>query len=127
MIEPPHPTGRSSARPRPPSPTTAEILDSVLILFGHSDLPDPEFNAYRKDLADIALAGRVIASHYAAPLPREIAHDSPLLVGPSEDAEVLRQLCAGEPFEMLDDSVGWAWGYAGSDRRVGYVKSEALQ
>ena len=27
---------------------------------------------------------------------------------------------------MLDDSVGWAWGYAGEDRRVGYVRSEAL-
>jgi hypothetical protein len=27
---------------------------------------------------------------------------------------------------MLDDSLGWAWGYAGKDRRVGYVASEAL-
>jgi hypothetical protein len=27
---------------------------------------------------------------------------------------------------MLDDSVGWAWGYAGRDRRVGYVRSEIL-
>jgi hypothetical protein len=27
---------------------------------------------------------------------------------------------------MLDDSVGWAWGYAGPERRVGYVTSEAL-
>jgi hypothetical protein len=27
---------------------------------------------------------------------------------------------------MLDDSLGWAWGYAGKDRRVGYVRSEAL-
>ena len=27
---------------------------------------------------------------------------------------------------MLDDSLGWAWGYAGEDRRVGYVRSETL-
>jgi hypothetical protein len=27
---------------------------------------------------------------------------------------------------LLDDSLGWAWGYAGEDRRVGYVPSEAL-
>ena len=27
---------------------------------------------------------------------------------------------------MLDESLGWAWGYAGSDQRVGYVPSEAL-
>jgi hypothetical protein len=27
---------------------------------------------------------------------------------------------------FLDDTRGWAWGYAGSDRRVGYVRAEAL-
>ena len=25
---------------------------------------------------------------------------------------------------MLDDSLGWAWGYAGDDKRVGYVASD---
>jgi hypothetical protein len=38
----------------------------------------------------------------------------------------LRELSPGEPFLLLDDSVGWAWGYAGEDRRVGYVRSEAV-
>jgi hypothetical protein len=32
----------------------------------------------------------------------------------------------GEPFLMLDDSMGWAWGYAGENQRVGYVRSEAV-
>jgi hypothetical protein len=27
---------------------------------------------------------------------------------------------------MLDDSLGWAWGYAGEEGRVGYVRSDAL-
>jgi hypothetical protein len=35
-------------------------------------------------------------------------------------------LDAGEPFALLDDSVGWAWGYAGKERRVGYVRTDAL-
>jgi hypothetical protein len=83
-------------------------------------------NAYRKDLADIALAGRVIASHYAEPLHRTIAQSAPLLASPSDDAEVLGELAAGDGFEMLDNSVGWAWGYAGLDRRVGYVRSEIV-
>ena len=26
---------------------------------------------------------------------------------------------------MLDDSLGWAWGYAGEERRVGYVAASA--
>jgi hypothetical protein len=78
-------------------------------------------------LADVALAGRVIASHYAEPLERRIIADAMLRVGPSDDAEPIRELISGEPFAMLDNSVGWAWGYAGADRRVGYVRSEAVE
>ena len=46
--------------------------------------------------------------------------------GPSDEAEALAKLKPGDPFSMLDNSLGWAWGYAGADRRVGYVRSEAL-
>jgi hypothetical protein len=45
---------------------------------------------------------------------------------PGDDAETLCSLAPNEPFAMLDDSLGWAWGYADSDRRVGYVRSETL-
>jgi hypothetical protein len=45
---------------------------------------------------------------------------------PSEGAAVVRELLPGDPFLMLDDSMGWAWGYAGEDKRVGYVRSEAV-
>jgi len=68
----------------------------------------------------------VIASHYAEPLPRVLAHATALRSAPSEDAEIIRELPAGDPFQVLDNSVGWAWGYAGADRRVGYVESDAL-
>jgi hypothetical protein len=68
----------------------------------------------------------VIASHYAEPLPRRIIAQTQLHAAPSKDSEILRQLESGEAFALLDDSVGWAWGYAGDDRRVGYVKSEAV-
>jgi Bacterial dipeptidyl-peptidase Sh3 domain len=77
-------------------------------------------------LADVALAGRVIASHYAEPLQRAIGVATSLRVGPAEDACVICDLQAGEPFDMLDDSLSWAWGYAGEDRRVGYIRSEAI-
>jgi hypothetical protein len=115
-------TGRSSAKPRP-TPTSADEF----ILSGPSDLPDPEYNAYRKDLADVALAARVIASHYAETLPRTIGAATALRSAPSDDAATLQDLAAGEPFALLDDSLGWAWGYAGTERRVGYVRSSALK
>ena len=90
-----------------------------------SNLPDPLTHAYRKDLADVALAGRVIASHYAEPLVRHLVAPAPLLAEPANDAEPVAQLGAGDELRMLDNSRGWAWGY-GPDGRVGYVTAEAV-
>ena len=42
------------------------------------------------------------------------------------DKQAIRDLAPGEAFRALDDSLGWAWGYAGKERRVGYVRSEAV-
>ena len=84
-------------------------------------------NAYRPDLADAALTGQVIASHYADPVNRVVAAVATLRASGSEDGEAIRELKSGEPFCMLDDTLGWAWGYAGEERRVGYVRSEALK
>jgi hypothetical protein len=111
--------GRSSDRR--PSLTNAEFA-----LSGPSNPPDPLRHAYRKDLADVALAGQVIASHYAEPLARALATAAELRSGPDEGSEVLAKLDAGAAFDLLDDSLGWAWGYAGEDRLVGYVRSEQL-
>jgi hypothetical protein len=68
----------------------------------------------------------VIASHYAEPVRRAVVRQAPLRERPADDAQAVRELVPGEPFAMLDDSVGWAWGYAGEERRVGYVRSAAL-
>ena len=69
----------------------------------------------------------MIASHYAEPVERVVSRDTELREAPSDDSESVRLLQPGEPFALLDDSLGWAWGYAGHDRRVGYVPSEALK
>jgi hypothetical protein len=115
----PRPTGQSSAQR---SHTSADSFS----LAGPSDLPDPSTHAYRKDLADVALAGRVIASHYAQPLERVIVAATQLRAAPSGDAEVIAELDSGERLMMLDNSRGWAWGYAGAGRTVGYVPAEAV-
>ena len=115
----PHPSGRSSA---PPTRTSAESFS----LSGPTELPDPATHAYRADLADVALAGRLIASHYAQPLQRTISVAAELRRTPASDGDVIGQLEPGDRFDLLDDSVGWAWGYAGADRLVGYVPSTAL-
>jgi hypothetical protein len=116
--EPPRPTGRSSGRRLSP---TAEFA-----LSGPSEHPDPATHAYRKDLADIALAGRVIASHYAEPLAKIITAAAVLRAQAGEDSSAVAELAPGDPFEMLDNSLGWAWGYGGPHRLVGYIHSDAL-
>ena len=68
----------------------------------------------------------MIASHYAEPLDRVLGRAATLRADPSDDCEALVELQPGDPFSMLDNSLGWAWGYAGKGRRVGYVRSEAL-
>jgi hypothetical protein len=112
--------GQSSDRQL--SPISAEFA-----LGGPSNPPDPATHAYRKDLADIALASRVIASHYAQPLAKILASATTLRARASGDSEAVRELEAGERFDMLDNSLGWAWGYAGNDRLVGYVPSNSLR
>ena len=68
----------------------------------------------------------MIASHYAEPVERRLLAAATLRTNPSPDAEAMEMLEGGTPFLMLDASLGWAWGYAGDHRRVGYVPSDAL-
>jgi hypothetical protein len=77
-------------------------------------------------LADVRLAQHVIASHYADPVERKVIAPTPLRAVAAADGEAIAELRPGDRFLLLDDSVGWAWGYAGDEMRVGYVESAAL-
>jgi hypothetical protein len=110
----------SSAERNRPSPVTDGFA-----LSGSSNLPDPATHAYRKDLADVGLAGWVIASHYAEPLARHLIASATLVAEPSAEAQPIAVLKIGDELRVLDISRGWAWGYA-SDGRVGYVIAEAV-
>ena len=80
----------------------------------------------RGDLADVRLADRVFAPHYAAPLPRTLMAPAELRVARPEDSEVLATLAAGDVFEMLELSAGLAWGVAPRAGLVGYIPEAAL-
>jgi hypothetical protein len=83
---------------------------------------DPEVHAYRRDLADIALAGQLFAPHYARPMMRAAGPSARAVFDrPSLDAQVVTTLEPGEDFALLEISGEWAWGYRRRDHRVGYV------
>jgi cell wall-associated NlpC family hydrolase len=84
-------------------------------------------HAVRKDIADISLASRIFAPHYAQPehaaciLPSE-----PIRSEPSHDGRAVSQLLHGEGFAVVDVAGEWAWGYSLHDCYVGYILQAAL-
>jgi cell wall-associated NlpC family hydrolase len=88
---------------------------------------DWRLNAFRPDLADQRLRGRVEAKAYAVGIPARISVPAaPLVRHPSADAPMDSQLLHGEPVLVFDRGDGWAWVQSQVDHYVGYVESEAL-
>lgn len=88
---------------------------------------EPRTHAIRKDIADIELAGRWIASHYARAMPRAVrAAHAMLRVAANQEAVAESQLLHGEGFAVLEISGGFAWGYCRHDHYVGFVEADAL-
>jgi len=49
-----------------------------------------------------------------------------LVALPSDDGATIATLSKGDDFALLDSIRGWAWGYAGPKRRVGYIRADAV-
>jgi hypothetical protein len=87
---------------------------------------DPRVDAVRRDLADVRLADRVFAPHYAAPMLRTLARPIELRATRTADGEVLAVLAAGDAFEVLELAGDNAWGVAPGIGLVGYLQADAL-
>ena len=87
---------------------------------------DPRTHAYRRDIADIALAGMLFAPHYAAPMLRTAIVSTMVRTAASHAAEAASQILPGEDFAVLDLVGGWAWGFSQHDHYVGYVAADVL-
>ena len=86
---------------------------------------DPRIEAVRGDLADVALAGKLFAPHYAQAVETVCARPfAPVCNKPG--GEQVSELLSGEAFMLLDVSGGWAWGWSALDHYVGYVEANAL-
>ena len=112
----------SRARNAESSSSTAERFR----LTGPSLILDSRIHAYRRDIADVALAGRIFAPHYARPLIRGCgSRAAPVLPSPGA-GEAITELLPGEDFAVLEYAGGLAWGYAEPGHVVGYVEAIAL-
>jgi cell wall-associated NlpC family hydrolase len=90
-------------------------------------LPDPRLNAFRPDLADAALRGRVEASRYVTGEQRQVtAPVLPVRREPRFDATLDTEALQGEIVTVFDESEGWAWAQLARDAYVGYMPSAGL-
>lgn len=88
---------------------------------------DLRLHAYRPDLADAALAGKVEAERFVAPRPMQVIE--PVITvhkSPRFDAMQLTQALFGEQVKLFQEEEGWAWVQLVKDGYVGYVKGNAL-
>jgi len=88
---------------------------------------DHRLNAYRADLADIRLKGKVRAKNFVAGKPsRVITHFADMLEEPRPGASLLRQAIFGETVAVFETGSEYAWIQRDWDGYVGYVRADSL-
>lgn len=86
---------------------------------------DPRLNAYRSDLADERLAGRVEAARFVAgERQRIVAPVADLLAAPRRDSAMDAQLLLGDAILVFERRGGWVWAQAERDCYVGWLREE---
>lgn len=108
----------------PPSDTPSR---NSFALRGPSVALDPRAFAVRPDLADVRLADRVFAPHYAEPMAMTAIRATAILVAPNSDAATTSMLAVGDAFDVLEVTSAYCWGQKGGGGAVGYVARDALQ
>jgi cell wall-associated NlpC family hydrolase len=88
---------------------------------------DPRLNAFRPDLADARLKGKVGAPRYAEPSSAQCAAAvADLRRAPRPDSPVDTQILYGETVDVFEAEDGWCWVQGHGDKYVGYVADTAL-
>lgn len=99
----------------------------VYTLTGHSLVGDKRTTPIRGDLADISLAGKLFAPHYAVPMLRTgIAPVTEIHAEAHATSMPVSALMHGEEFAVLDVAGEWAWGYCLHDNYLGYLRFAEL-
>ncbi|MBB4194032.1 cell wall-associated NlpC family hydrolase [Rhizobium aethiopicum] len=88
---------------------------------------DRRLHAYRPDLAEAGLEGKVEASRFVEGAAARVALPVAALRPEPELARGIdTELLLGEDVTVFDRADGWCWVKAASDGYVGYLKAEAL-
>lgn len=89
---------------------------------------DPRLHAFRPDVADAALKGRVEVARFVEGDVLQVAvPQAPLRHAPSHDAPLDTEALQGEGVRVFEtDAAGWAWVQLLGDSYVGWMPGDAL-
>ena len=122
----PGPRSSSTRTPQPDAGGPDARTRQGFALTGPSVGLDPRTHAVRGDLADLRLADRVFAPHYAAAMSCVVGRATPL-VNKAKGGDQVALLAPGDRFELLELSGRHAWGIAVGPGLVGYCDRDALE
>lgn len=89
---------------------------------------DRRLHAWRPDLADARLEGRVEASRFVAGTPARVAVPVlDLMQAPRPDAGLDTQLLMGDEVTIFEEAEGWTWLQSRRDSYVGYASAAGLE
>jgi hypothetical protein len=95
------------------------------VLTGHSAALDPAVFAVRDDLADVELADRVFAPHYAAAMAYRVIAPTTAYMNPNSQGAAVMTLSIGDALDAYDLSAGWAW--VRTAKGIGYVSASSIE
>lgn len=88
---------------------------------------DRHLHAFREDLADKRLEGRIEAGRFVEGAPARIERFfADVKSAPRDDAGMDTQFLYGETVNVFENREGWAWVQSARDNYVGYVASDAI-
>ena len=88
---------------------------------------DPRLHAFRDDVADVRLQGRVDAARFVEGTVKQVRDPLVTVHGePRSDATCVTQALFGEQVTVFDEHEGWAWAQLDTDGYVGYLPADAL-
>ncbi|QQV78966.1 SH3 domain-containing protein [Sphingomonas aliaeris] len=77
-------------------------------------------------MADVRLADRVFAPHYAAPMPVTVRELTIVRESADASSPTMTEVAAGGVFEVLELAGTNAWGIACDSGLVGYINASAI-
>jgi cell wall-associated NlpC family hydrolase len=89
---------------------------------------DKRLHAYRDDLANQGLRGRVDSAHFVTGEVANIkSHFADILDEPHQKAGLQTQILYGHEVTVFERKNGWAWIQRHGDGYVGYIREDVLQ